>query len=50
MKKTSTRLILAFSIIITLSSSIVATAQKKERKAEKEPAAETQQIPQEQLE
>jgi uncharacterized membrane-anchored protein len=50
MKKIPICLILAFSTIVALSSSVVVTAQKKERKAEKEPAAETQQIPPEQLE
>jgi uncharacterized membrane-anchored protein len=49
MKKLPVCLILAFSAIITLYSSTVATAQKKEPKAEKEPAADTQQIPQERL-
>lgn len=50
MKKILVCLIFAISIIITLPNWTVATAQKKERKAEKEPAAETKQIPQEQLE
>jgi uncharacterized membrane-anchored protein len=50
MKKILVCLIFAISIIITLPNSTIATAQKKERKAEKEPAAETKQIPQEQLE
>jgi len=50
MKKNLVCLILALSTIFTLSNSTVATAQKKERKAEKEPSAETKQIPKEQLE
>src|SRR5215831_18091003 len=50
MKKISVCLIFALSTILTYSNSTVATAQKKERKAEKEPAAEIKQIPQEQLE
>jgi uncharacterized membrane-anchored protein len=41
--------LLTISAIMTLFSSTAATAQKKERKAEKEPAPETQQINQEQL-
>jgi uncharacterized membrane-anchored protein len=49
MKKIPMYLIVALSTILTLSESTVATAQKKERKAEKEPAAETMQIPKEQL-
>jgi uncharacterized membrane-anchored protein len=49
MKKIPVRLILALSAIITLLNSTAATAQKKERKAEKEPSAETQQISQEQI-
>jgi uncharacterized membrane-anchored protein len=50
MKKILACLILAFSTVVALSSSMVVTAQKKERKAEKEPPAETQQISPEQLE
>jgi uncharacterized membrane-anchored protein len=50
MKKIHVCLILALSAIITLLNSTASTAQKKERKAQKEPAAETQEIPQEQLE
>jgi uncharacterized membrane-anchored protein len=50
MKKILVCLILALSTILTIPNSTVATAQKKERKAEKEPAAETKQIPKEQLE
>lgn len=50
MKKIPVCLIIALSTIFTLTDSTVATAQKKERKAKKEPAAETTQIPQEQLE
>jgi uncharacterized membrane-anchored protein len=49
MKKIPIFLILTLSTIIMLSNSMVATAQKKEPKTEKEPAAETQQISQEQL-
>ena len=49
MKKIPACLIIALSTILTLLDSTVATAQKKERKAEKEPAAETIKIPQEQL-
>ena len=49
MKKIPVCLIIALSTILALPDSTVATAQKKERKAEKEPAAETIQIPQEQL-
>jgi len=49
MKKIPVCLIITLSTILTLTVSTVATAQKKERKAEKEPAAETIQIPQEQL-
>jgi uncharacterized membrane-anchored protein len=49
MKKIPACLIIALSTILTLLDSTVATAQKKERKAEKEPAAEATQIPQEQL-
>src|SRR5262245_46753638 len=49
MKKIHICLILVLSTILTLPNSTVATAQKKERKAEKEPAAETTQIPKEQL-
>ena len=49
MKKIPICLIIALSTILTLPDLTVATAQKKERKAEKEPAAETKQIPQEQL-
>ena len=49
MKKIHVCLIIALSTILTLPDSTVATAQKKERKAEKEPAAETIKIPQEQL-
>ena len=49
MKKIPVCLILALSTILTLTISRVATAQKKERKSEKEPAAATKQIPQEQL-
>jgi len=50
MKKILVCLLFALSTILTLPGSTVATAQKKERKAGKEPAAETKQIPQEQLE
>jgi uncharacterized membrane-anchored protein len=49
MKKIPVCLIIALSTILALPDSTVATAQKKERKAEKEPAVETKQIPQEQL-
>jgi uncharacterized membrane-anchored protein len=49
MKKILVCLIFALSTILALHDSTVATAQKKDRKAEKEPAAETTQIPQEQL-
>jgi uncharacterized membrane-anchored protein len=49
MKKIPVCLIITLSTILTLPDSTVAAAQKKERKAEKEPAAETIQIPQEQL-
>ncbi|HKQ90886.1 MAG TPA: DUF2167 domain-containing protein, partial [Blastocatellia bacterium] len=49
MKKTPICLMIALSTSLTLLDPTVATAQKKERKAEKEPAAETKQIPQEQL-
>jgi uncharacterized membrane-anchored protein len=49
MKKILVCLIFALTTVLTLADSTVATAQKKERKAEKEPAAETKQIPQEQL-
>jgi len=50
MKKILVCLILALPTIITLPISTAATAQKKERKAGKEPAPETKQIPPEQLE
>jgi len=50
MKKILVCLTLAISTIITVPNSTAATPQKKERKAEKEPAAETKQIPPEQLE
>ena len=50
MKKILVCLIFALPTILTLADSTVATAQKKERKAEKEPTAETKQIPKEQLE
>jgi uncharacterized membrane-anchored protein len=49
MKKILVSLILALSTILALPDSTVATAQKKDRKTEKEPAAEATQIPQEQL-
>src|SRR5262245_47947519 len=49
MKKILVCLILALSTTLTLPNSVVATPQKKERKAEKEPAAETTQVPKEQL-
>jgi uncharacterized membrane-anchored protein len=49
MKKILVCLILVLSTILTIPDSTVATAQKKERKSEKEPAAGTKQIPQEQL-
>lgn len=49
MKKISVCLIIALSTILTLPDSTVATAQKKEREAEKAPAAETEQISREQL-
>src|SRR5882672_5944001 len=50
MKKILVCLILALPTIITLPISTAATAQKKERKAGKEPAPETKQLPPEQLE
>ncbi|HEY7180790.1 MAG TPA: hypothetical protein VIC84_05200, partial [Blastocatellia bacterium] len=49
MKKLPVCLLLALSAIIAGAGATAATAQKKERKNEKESAAETQQIPQEQL-
>jgi len=50
MKRILACLIFALSTILTLPHSMVATAQKKEKKTDKEPAAESNQIPPEQLE
>ncbi len=49
MKKILVCLIFALPTILTLTGSTAATAQKKEKKAAKEPSGETTQIPKEQL-